>query len=76
MLAACVCVFILYVIACSAKRIKPQKDVPVPFLCEAKKLDGAGEEEDAEYEAGDEPENEDVTLLRSMVNGVTMNGTA
>jgi len=31
-------------------------------------LDGAGEEEDAAYEAGDEPENEDVTLLRSMVS--------
>ena len=50
------------------KAYQTQKDVPVPFLCEAKKLDGAGEEEDAEYEAGDEPENEDVTLLRSMVS--------
>ena len=34
-------------------------------------FDEAGEEEDAEYEAGDEPENEEVGTFE--MNGVTMN---
>ena len=37
----------------------------------ASALDEAGEEEDAEYEAGDEPENEEVDTFD--INGVTMN---